>query len=144
MQQQYKQPMERIDVLEGGNRDLREAYTAQEGRLAQTTSDLASGRSSVSSLTAELRESAAERAPPFQATGAPSRVAPRRDAPPKTSRRFDPNGVRDEWAEISKWHSRAGERRPAEAVGPRDRNVLGGGGRACARGTDGLGRRGAG
>lgn len=60
-QQQYKQLMERIDVLEGENRDLREAYTSQKGRLAQTTSDLASERSSVSSLTAELRESAAER-----------------------------------------------------------------------------------
>jgi hypothetical protein len=50
------------------------------------------------------------------AESAPSRVAPRRDAPPKTSRRFDPNGVRDEWAEISKWHSREGERLEAEAL----------------------------
>jgi hypothetical protein len=52
------------------------------------------------------------------AESGPSRVAPMngRDAPPKTSRRFDPNGVRDEWAEISKWHSREGERLEAEAL----------------------------
>ena len=52
------------------------------------------------------------------AESGPSRVAPMngRDAPPKTSRRFDPNGVRDEWAEISKWHSREGERLAAEAL----------------------------
>jgi len=50
------------------------------------------------------------------AESGPSRVDPRRDAPPKTSRRFDPNGVRDEWAEISKWHSREGERLEAEAL----------------------------
>ena len=37
--------------------------------------------------------------------------------PPTTNgRRFDPNGVKDEWAEISKWRSREGERMAAEAL----------------------------
>ena len=39
-----------------------------------------------------------------------------RDGGARSARRFDPNGVRDEWAEISKWHSREGERLEAEAL----------------------------
>ena len=48
-----------------------------------------------------------------QPTGAPTKSAP---SVKKTERRFDPNGVKDEWAEISKWHSREGERLAAEAL----------------------------
>ena len=39
-----------------------------------------------------------------------------RDGGARSARRFDPNGVRDEWAEISKWHSREGERLEAGAL----------------------------
>ena len=37
-------------------------------------------------------------------------------APAGRGRRIDPNGVRDEWAEIAEWHSREGERLEVEAM----------------------------
>lgn len=50
-----------------------------------------------------------------QPIGAQTKSAPSAAAP-SANRRFDPNGVKDEWAEISKWHSREGERLAAEAL----------------------------
>mgnify|MGYP000311146153 CR=1 FL=1 len=52
----------------------------------------------------------------LQASLAASKDSNARSAPKPRERRFDPNGVKDEWAEISKWRSREGERLKAEAL----------------------------
>jgi predicted nucleic acid-binding Zn-ribbon protein len=56
-QQQYRTLMERIDVLEGENRTLREAHGQQGKKLAAATTELAEARGRVGTLTAELRGS---------------------------------------------------------------------------------------
>ena len=77
-----------------------------------------------SRIARRLRGATNSNADASEVSRSPRAFAPRDDPPPSLNgrRRFGPGGVQDEWAEISKWNSREGERLRAESLAKKREN----------------------